>query len=139
MLVERTREDLLEDIRLLGLYPEVSEADLPVDEAGCSLCYSIRSDEGIYLGYCMLYQIDVGTVWAGIRIMNKPYWDKGYGTESLNTLAELTRLLNIPRLRSRVLATNHRAIRCNQKCGFVEYGKEVLDDHEYILMERILE
>jgi len=59
-----------------------------------------------------------------IRIGEKEYWDQGYGTDAVMSLAgdAFTRM-NLSRIYLRVFSFNERAIRCYEKCGFRKEGR----------------
>ncbi len=72
----------------------------------------------------------------GIRIGNKDYWGKGYGTEVVELLVDYWHYnLGIKRLWLKVLPTNLRAIRCYEKCGFEQAGRLLLDGYDFVVME----
>ncbi|MDI6871614.1 MAG: GNAT family N-acetyltransferase [Bacillota bacterium] len=58
-----------------------------------------------------------------IRIGEKEYWNRGFGTDAVLTLMRyvFTRL-HLNRLYLRVYSLNHRAIACYEKCGFKKEG-----------------
>ncbi len=58
-----------------------------------------------------------------ITIGEKRFWSKGYGTDAVRILQRLAfDKLNLHRLWLTTLATNKRAIRCYEKCGFKRDG-----------------
>ena len=60
----------------------------------------------------------------GIFIGNKNYWNKGYGTESLQLLMDYGfKALNLHNIMLRVYSFNERAIKTYQKIGFKIVGK----------------
>ncbi|MEN8240950.1 MAG: GNAT family protein [Chloroflexota bacterium] len=60
----------------------------------------------------------------GIMIGNKAYWNKGFGTRSIQLmLRHCFETLNLNRVSLIVFQTNPRAIRCYEKVGFVHEGK----------------
>lgn len=136
MLTTRTKEDLLEDVILSTKYPEVSQLNVIVDEAVNSVEYSIRTKDNVYLGSCMLFNTNLDVCWLGIQILNQPYWDKGYGTQTVNSLCQIAKGLHVSHVWLRVLKTNARAIRCYEKCGFTKQVDQNVYGHEFVLMER---
>jgi len=50
--------------------------------------FAIETREGRHIGNCMYYDIDEREKQAelGILIGDRDYWDKGYGTDAVNTL-----------------------------------------------------
>ncbi len=73
---------------------------------------------------------------VGIMIGNKNYWNKGYGTESMQLLLKHGfETLNLNRIFLRVFANNRRAIRCYEKVGFIHEGlmrQALYTEGEYI-------
>jgi RimJ/RimL family protein N-acetyltransferase len=60
----------------------------------------------------------------GIMIGDKSYWSQGYGTDAMLTLLRFGfDEMNLNRIDLAVDAENARALRCYQKCGFVEEGR----------------
>ena len=60
----------------------------------------------------------------GIMIGNKAYWNKGYGTRSIQLmLKHCFETLNLNRVQLIVYETNPRGIRCYEKVGFVHEGR----------------
>ncbi len=58
-----------------------------------------------------------------IRIGEKAYWNKGYGTDAVRTLlAWAGSRLGLRHVYLRVYRFNRRAIRCYEKCGFRKHG-----------------
>ncbi len=82
--------------------------------------------EGKPIGTIQLYEVD----WQdkscklGIRIGDKDYWSKGYGADSVKTLAEYAFMkMGLYRVALRVYEFNARAARCYEKCGFKYEGR----------------
>lgn len=60
-----------------------------------------------------------------IGIFDPSAWGRGYGTEATNLVLQYAfETLKLHRVDLRVLAYNHRAIRCYEKCGFEKEGVE---------------
>lgn len=60
----------------------------------------------------------------GIVIGARDYWNRGYGTDAVQTLCAFgLYTLNLNRIWLRVFADNARAMRCYQKAGFREEGR----------------
>ena len=58
-----------------------------------------------------------------ITIGDKRYWGKGYGTEAVSLVLEIAfDRLNLHGVNLTTLATNERALRCYEKCGFAREG-----------------
>lgn len=64
-----------------------------------------------------------GNAWVGIGIGERDYRGKGYGTDAMKLVLRFAFLeLNLHRVTLNALATNARAIRAYEKCGFVMEG-----------------
>ncbi|MGE5553170.1 MAG: GNAT family N-acetyltransferase [Betaproteobacteria bacterium] len=80
-----------------------------------------------------------------IRIGEKEYWNRGYGTDAVLTLMQYVFThLHLSRLYLRVYRHNQRAIACYLKCGFKKEGvlrrsSEAGDWKEIILMRVLRE
>ena len=100
------------------------------------LTFAIKTLDNKHIGTCAVYNYDVRDGQIGIRIGDKEYRGKGYGTDAITILVNycLT-ILRIARVWLKVLPTNGRAIRCYEKCGFVKCGKVVYDGIEFVMME----
>ena len=60
----------------------------------------------------------------GVMIGDKAYWSQGYGTDAMLTFLRFGfDEMNLHRIDLTVDAENARAIRCYQKCGFIEEGR----------------
>lgn len=82
--------------------------------------------EGKPIGTIQLYEIDEQdkSCKLGIRIGDKDYWSKGYGTDSVKTLVEYAFMkVGLYRVALRVYEFNERAARCYEKCGFKYEGR----------------
>ena len=100
--------------------------------------FAVETIEGEHIGNCLYYHIDEtkGEAELGIMIGNRDYWDKGYGTDVVTTLANhIFQQTSLKRLYLKTLDLNQRAQRCFQKCGFIPYGHMVNDGYSFILME----
>ena len=65
------------------------------------------------------------TAVLGIFIGNKDYRSKGYGTEAIKLLLDYGfNYLNLNSIRLDLMEFNERALKCYQKCGFKEYGRQ---------------
>jgi RimJ/RimL family protein N-acetyltransferase len=70
----------------------------------------------------LTYQNRHGTL--GIMIGEKGLWDKGYGTDAINTLLKFGfEELGLRMIELQVDACNDRAISCYKKCGFILDGR----------------
>ena len=58
-----------------------------------------------------------------IRIGEKDYWNKGYGTDAVGALLELAfSTMGLRRIYLKVYRFNRRAIKCYEKCGLRKQG-----------------
>ena len=93
--------------------------------------FAIVADDKI-IGGCGLqhkYRRD-GIAAIGIGIYDPDYLGKGYGRDAVNVLVDWAfRVQNYRRLWLDTLATNERAVRAYQACGFIREG--VLRQHYY--------
>jgi RimJ/RimL family protein N-acetyltransferase len=82
----------------------------------------------------LTYQNRHGTM--GIMIGEKGLWDKGYGTDAINTLLEFGfEELGLRMIELYVDEDNERAVACYKKCGFVLQGrarKHTFHNGEYV-------
>jgi RimJ/RimL family protein N-acetyltransferase len=87
--------------------------------------FAIETLDGQLIGDCGIRYIN----WISrsaelfITIGEKGFWGKGYGADAVRLLERLAfERLNLNRLWLTTLATNERAIRCYEKCGFRRDG-----------------
>lgn len=67
-----------------------------------------------------------------VRVGEKSFWDKGYGTDAIKVLLNMAfSRMNLKRIYLRVYVSNRRAIRCYEKCGFVKEGMLSRTDKEH--------
>jgi len=88
--------------------------------------FAIEAEDGTFIGTCAIlgiwHRTRTGNV--GIAIGDKRYWSRGYGTDALRTLCAYGFVeLNLQRIGLRLDATNERARRCYEKCGFQVEGR----------------
>jgi len=117
--------------------PEVAVLDPAVGVLHNNQQFAIETLEGVHIGRCSVYNFDHQWGQLGIKIGDKNYWSKGYGTDAMKLLISycLT-TLGIQHLWLKVLPENTRAQRCYEKCGFAYSGKAIIDEYEFIIMER---
>jgi len=87
--------------------------------------FAIEAD-GAMIGHCGLFNIDntAHTCELGITIGDAAYWGRGYGRECVALLlAYAFQHLNYHKVWLHVHATNERAVRSYQSCGFVVEGR----------------
>jgi RimJ/RimL family protein N-acetyltransferase len=100
--------------------------------------FAIETKSGKHIGNCTYYAIDEtkGDAELGIMIGNRDYWDKGYGTDTVNTLVDhIFRNTELKRVYLKTLNSNARAQKCFKKCGFTPYGRMDKNGHSFLLME----
>jgi len=127
--------DSIHDI-VWGLDEEILALDPSAGETLNIHLFSIETLDSRLIGFCSLYNQTQEEVQLGIRIGNKDYWSKGYGTEAVSMLMNYAFSADIRRVWLKVLPSNARAIRCYEKCGFVNCGRLLLDGYNFTLMER---
>jgi len=91
-----------------------------------------------HIGNCSCYNINEirGEAELGIMIGNRDYWNKGYGTDIVNTLVNhIFSQTKLHRIYLKTLGSNIRAQKCFQKCGFTTCGHTVRDGYSFMLME----
>lgn len=85
------------------------------------MAMAIETGEGRFIGYLALRDISWRLRQAELRICigEKDFWGRGLGADALITyLGYIFRRTRLRVVYLRVLADNHRAIRCYRKCGF---------------------
>ena len=105
---------------------------------GASRRLAIDTLDGRHIGNCMYYDIDLrrGKAELGIMIGDREYWDRGYGTDSVDSL--LTHIFTTTPLSLVYLHTlewNGRARRSFAKSGFREVQKTRRGGLDFVLME----
>jgi RimJ/RimL family protein N-acetyltransferase len=81
--------------------------------------------DGVLVGWCGLFDWDDAlSLRLAIAIGAKSHWGRGYGRDAVSTLLDYAfRQRNAHKVWLEVLASNERAIRCYQSCGFVQEGR----------------
>lgn len=136
----RVRDWTTQDFLSEGVWSfdvELNSLDPPVGKTFNSQRFTIETLDGKYIGVCSFYNQTLDEVQLGIRISDRAYWNKGYGTEAVGILVHYWQhMMDTPRLWLKVLPMNVRAIKCYEKCGFMQMGKLALDGYDFIMMER---
>ena len=99
---------------------------------------AIDTLDGVHIGNCMYYDINVRRSEAelGIMIGDRAYWSRGYGSDSVGTLlAHIFSEAPLDRVYLHTLDWNHRARRCFGKLGFRELKDVRRSGMDFILME----
>ncbi len=135
MLCPRGQPELMREA-IWNTDPEMNALDPMVGKIVNYQTFAIKTLDGKHIGTCAVYNFDARDGQIGIRVGDKQYWDKGYGTDAISALVNycLT-TLGIAHIWLKVLPTNARAIRCYEKCEFVKCGKVVYDGIEFVKME----
>lgn len=91
-----------------------------------------EKESGRYIGQCNLLSIDYVARNAELAItLTRQYVGDGLGTEAVRLLTGYAfRMLNLNKVYLKVHSDNKRAIRCYEKCGFVQEG--VLREHKFL-------
>jgi RimJ/RimL family protein N-acetyltransferase len=102
--------------------------------------YPLAADtlDGRHIGNCTFYDIDrdKGEAQLGIMIGEREYWDRGYGTDIVTTLADHAfQTANLKRIYLKTLDWNLRAQKCFLKCGFTPCGQLRRNSNTFVLME----
>ncbi|MFC2008356.1 GNAT family N-acetyltransferase [Chloroflexota bacterium] len=100
--------------------------------------FAIETLDGEHIGNCSYHNINEtkGEAELGIMLGNRDYWDKGYGTDAINTLVNyIFQHTNLNRIYLKTLDSNARAQKCFRKCGFTPYGHMARDGYDFVLME----
>jgi ribosomal-protein-alanine N-acetyltransferase len=100
-----------------------SQQDMSRDERG----FTILTKKGKAIGNVSLMEIDRVSRSAilGIVIGEKDYWNRGYGTDAINTaLAVAFEDLGLRRVSLTAIDSNEQAVACYRKCGFVDEGRD---------------
>lgn len=87
---------------------------------------AIETLDGVFVGNVGLHGINWKDRRAtlGVMIGEKPYWEKGLGTDVLMILLNYAfNNLNLHKVNSAVLGFNERSLKLHLKCGFTEIGR----------------
>ncbi len=100
--------------------------------------FAINTLDGKHIGNCSYYNISEakGEAELGILIGNRNFWNKGYGTDVVNTLVDYVfNETKLNRIYLKTLVLNYRAQKCFQKCGFTSFRHLNRDGYSFLLME----
>ena len=124
--------------RLYSSDSELNSIDPVIGETHGPIFYSIITNDDTHIGFAAAYNFTGVDVELGIRIWNRDYWDKGYGTEALALLADWAfKSSPISTIIVKVVETNARAKRCYEKCGFVEYARGPLEGYNMVWLQKM--
>lgn len=134
------REPVPQDIHNAAVWAldnEIMALDPPAGTTFNEARFSIYTLDGKHIGVCSLYNGDGQSVQLGIRIGDKDYHSRGYGTDAVNAMVDwCIELTSYKHIWLKVLPENIRAIRCYEKCGFVTFGTLELAGYTFTTMER---
>lgn len=118
--------------------PEIRSLDVAAGTIRNAKWFSIVTVDGNHhIGLCVLYNYDNYMGELGVRIGDKNYWNRGYGTDATLLLVQYGfEVMGLQLIWLKVLPENIRAIRCYEKCGFTKVGKLALDEYEFVTMEK---
>ena len=133
----RIQADEIDEI-MWNIDPVIMDLDPVVSKSSDVLQMSIDDiNTRIHIGQCQLVDITSAHCELGIRIGNKLFWNKGYGTECVNMLCELAfTYMHIHTVGLKVRDSNTRAYVCYAKAGFKAIDKTTIDDLDFIIMEK---
>jgi len=100
--------------------------------------FAVETLDGRHIGNCVYYNIDreKEEVELGIMIGESDCWDRGYGTDAVDTLVDyIFTETGLQRIYLKTLDWNGRAQRCFVKSGFIPCGEMVKNGHRFVLME----
>ena len=100
--------------------------------------FAIETRDGKHIGNCMYYDIDVkrGQAELGIMIGDRDYWNRGYGTDSVDILLDhIFTSTPFQRVYLHTLDWNQRARRSFARSGFVECKTVRRGGQDFVLME----
>lgn len=138
-IIDRQLKDAPIEESYLTIHPELRELDPSVGKCRNPVFYSIFAKENNrHIGMCCLYNFTGTEIELGVRIFIPEYWNRGYGGEVVNALCEYTFNLfsRVMSVLAKTPAHNIRAIRCYEKCGFVQHSRAVLDGYDMVFMTR---
>jgi RimJ/RimL family protein N-acetyltransferase len=100
--------------------------------------FAVLTHDGKHIGNCVYYNIDRVSKQAeiGIMIGDRDFWNKGFGTDTINTLSSYVfRHDGFKRLYLKTLTKNVRAQQSFKKSGYSPYGNLERDGYQFLLME----
>ncbi len=104
--------------------------------------FAIDTHDGKLIGNCMYYDIDTirKQTEIGILIGDREYWNKGYGTDAVDTICRyIFESTDFKKIYLHTLIWNTRAQKSFGKSGF-EYVREVRKEgYDFLLMELLRE
>lgn len=111
----------------LPMEKERKWAELQQDMTRDERSFTILTKKGKAIGNLGLMCIDGVSRSAifGIMIGEKDYWDRGYGTDAIDTALKVAfEEMGLRRISLTAIDMNDRALACYEKCGFVTEGRD---------------
>ncbi len=125
-----TEELYLDDKELNVLDPVVGVCNNPT-------MFSVFTNSDTHIGVCGMYNYMGGQIEFGIRIWDRSYWGRGYGSEITGLLCDWAfEHTNVDVIVLKTPTTNLRAIRCYTKCGFDPYAVVEISGIKLIWMQK---
>jgi len=122
----------------LGYNEFLERYSVELEFPGLTYTLAVDTLDGDHIGSCSLFNFDLtgNSAETGIVIGEKPYWERGYGEDAINTfMLDIFQTSGLQRLILRTLDWNARARACFEKCGFVSRGSMVRGEHRFIIMQ----
>lgn len=94
--------------------------------------HRIILSHGKPIGHCALIRRRGAQYEAQIAIGDQASWNKGYGTQAMQTLIKVAERKGIHTIMLEVRPTNARAIRTFEKCGFLRSGYRRYPHNPYL-------
>ena len=107
-----------------------------------SVRFAIETHDGALIGNCMYYDIDDirRQTELGILIGDRNYWNKGYGTDAVDTVCKyIFESTDFKRIYLHTLIWNNRAQKSFAKSGFQELREVTKEGYDFLLMELLRE
>ena len=100
--------------------------------------FAVDTHDGKLIGNCMYYDIDNvrRQTELGILIGDRDYWNKGYGTDAVDTICKyIFESTDFKRIYLHTLIWNKRAQKSFAKSGFEEVREVTKEGYDFLLME----
>ncbi len=135
---ELSRLDATQPLRMsFSEFARFSREEIVYDSSA-SRRLAIDTFDGLHIGNCMYYDINFkrGETELGIMIGDRDYWDKGYGTDSVDALLDhIFSTTPLDRVYLHTLDWNVRAQRAFAKSGFREVKKVRRSGLDFLQMD----
>ena len=104
--------------------------------------FAIETHDEKLIGNCMYYDIDNirRQTELGILIGDRDYWNKGYGTDAVDTICKyIFESTDFKRIYLHTLVWNKRAQKSFAKSGFEEIREVNKEGYDFLMMELVRE